>query len=100
MGKVKIMERLKTMYDIDPSVYQIFKHGEKTFDLGGGRIVETFLLRGHSNGGTVFLLKPDMMLFTGDAISPGPRRKRELRSAEAFNKFTEDINKLVDQHQG
>lgn len=58
--------------------------------------METFLLRGHSNGGTVFLLKPDMMLFTGDAISPGPRRKSELRSAEAFNNFTMDINNLVN----
>jgi glyoxylase-like metal-dependent hydrolase (beta-lactamase superfamily II) len=96
IGEGEDMNRLKTMYEIDPSIYQIFKHGEKTFDLGGGRIVETFLLRGHSNGGTVFLLKPEMMLFTGDAISPGPRRKRELRTAEALNKFTEDINKLVD----
>jgi glyoxylase-like metal-dependent hydrolase (beta-lactamase superfamily II) len=97
VGEGEDLGRLKTMYEIDPSIYQIFKHGEKTFDLGGGRIVETYLLRGHSNGGTVFLLKPDMMLFTGDAISPGPRRKRELRTAEAFNKFSEDINKLVDQ---
>jgi glyoxylase-like metal-dependent hydrolase (beta-lactamase superfamily II) len=96
IGEGEDMERLKTMHNIDPSVYQVFKQGEKTFDLGGGRIVETFLVRGHSNGETVFLLKPDMMLFTGDAISPGPRRKRELRSAEAFHQFTEDINKLVD----
>ncbi len=97
IGEGEDMERLKTMYGIDPSIYKIFKQGEKTFDLGGGRIVETFLLRGHSNGGTVFLLKPDMMLFTGDAISPGPRRKRELRSAEAFNNFTVDINNLVNK---
>jgi len=97
IGEGEDMNRLKTMYDIDPSVYKIFKQGQKTFDLGGDRIVETFLVRGHSNGGTVYLLKPDMMLFTGDAIGPGPRRKRELRTAEAFNLFTEDINKLVTQ---
>jgi len=96
IGEGEDMERLKTMHGIDPSIYRIFKQGEKTFDLGGGRIAETFLLRGHSNGGTVILLKPDMMLFTGDAISPGPRRKRELRSAEAFNNFTADINNLVN----
>ncbi|MEI6048683.1 MAG: MBL fold metallo-hydrolase [Bacteroidota bacterium] len=96
IGEGEDIERLKTMHGIDPSIYNIFKQGEKTFDLGGGRIVESFLLRGHSNGGTVFLLKPDMMLFTGDAISPGPRRKRELRSAEAFNNFTVDINNLVN----
>ena len=95
IGQGEDMERLRTMHGIDPSVYQVFKQGEKTFDLGGGRIIETFLVRGHSSGETVFLLKPDMMLFTGDAISPGPRRKRELRSAEAFNQFREDINKLV-----
>jgi len=96
IGEGEDMERLKTMHGLDPSIYKIFKQGEKTFDLGGGRIVESFLLRGHSNGGTVFLLKPDMMLFTGDAISPGPRRKRELRSAEAFNSFKIDINNLVN----
>lgn len=96
IGEGEDMERLKNMHGIDPSVYKIFKQSLKTFDLGGGRIVKTFLLRGHSNGGTVFLLKPDMMLFTGDAISPGPRRKRELRSAEAFNNFTVDINNLVN----
>jgi len=96
IGEGEDMERLKTMHGIDPSIFKIFKQGEKTFDLGGGRIFQTFLLRGHSNGGTVFLLKPDMMLFTGDAISPGPRRKRELRSAEAFNNFTIDINNLVN----
>ena len=96
IGEGEDMERLKTMYGIDPSVFMIFKQGEKTFDLGGGRTVETFLLRGHSNGGTVFLIKPDVMLFTGDAISPGPRRKRELRSAEALNNFTVDINNFVN----
>ena len=96
IGVGEDMERLKTMHGIDPSIFRIFRQGEKRFDLGGGRIVESFLLRGHSNGGTVFLLKPDMMLFTGDAISPGPRRKRELRSAEAFNNFTVDINNLVN----
>ena len=95
IGEGEDMERLRTMHGIDPSFYSIFRQGEKRFDLGGGRIVETFLLRGHSNGGTVFLLKPDMMLFTGDAISPGPRRKRELRSAEALNNFTVDINNLI-----
>jgi len=97
IGEGEDMERLKTMYGIDPSVLMIFKQGEKTFDLGGGRTVETFLLRGHSNGGTVFLIKPDVMLFTGDAISPGPRRKRELRSAEALNNFTVDINNFVNK---
>jgi glyoxylase-like metal-dependent hydrolase (beta-lactamase superfamily II) len=96
IGEGEDMERLKTMHGIDPSIFRIFRQGEKRFDLGGGRVVETFLLRGHSNGGTVFLLKPDMMLFTGDAISPGPRRKRELRSAEAFNSFIIDINNLVN----
>jgi glyoxylase-like metal-dependent hydrolase (beta-lactamase superfamily II) len=96
VGEGENLEALRTQHNLDPSVFQTFRQGEKSFDLGGGRIVETFLLRGHSNGGTVFLLKPDMMLFTGDAISPGPRRKRELRSAEALSNFTADINQLVN----
>jgi len=42
--------------NIDPSVYTVFDHATKTFDLGGGRVVKPLLVRGHSNGCTAYLL--------------------------------------------
>ena len=81
-------------HNIDPAVYTTFDHSTKTFDLGGGRVVTPLLVRGHSNGGTVYLLAKEMMLFTGDAIGLGAGR--ELRSAEALKIFAEDTRKLVD----
>ncbi len=97
IGEGENLDALKSMHNLDPSsLYQTFKHGEKRFDLGGGRVVETFLVRGHSNGGTVFLLTPEMMLFTGDAFSPGPRKKRSLKSGESVILLAEDTQKLVD----
>ena len=44
---------------------------KKFFDLGDGRIVETFLVRGHSNGGTVFIIKKDLLVFSSDALGSG-----------------------------
>ncbi len=59
---------LQTQHNLDPAVYTLFAAGTKTFDLGGGRTVETIPVRAHSNGGTVYLLKKDGLLM-GDASS-------------------------------
>ena len=80
--------------DIDPSVYTVFDHATKTFDLGGGRVVRPLLVRGHSNGCTAYLLASDTMLFTGDSIGIGAGRS--LRSAESLRLFAEDTQKLVE----
>ena len=66
----------------------------KTFDLGGGRVVKPLLVRGHSNGCTVYLLPSEMMLFTGDALGIGAGRS--LRTAASLKVFAEDTQKLVD----
>ncbi len=58
-GEGEDLNALKTQHNLDPSLYKVFKHGKKSFDLGDGRIVETFLVRGHSNGGTVYLIRKD-----------------------------------------
>jgi glyoxylase-like metal-dependent hydrolase (beta-lactamase superfamily II) len=84
----------KTQHNIDPSVYTRFTTGKQSFDLGGGRIVDTILVRGHSNGGTVYLLKKDMVLFTGDALGSG--FGQAFGSVERLKMVAEDAQKLVD----
>jgi len=79
---------------VDISVYKRFTPGEKTFDLGGGRIIETFLVRGHSNGGTVYILKKDKVLFTGDALGSG--LGQAFRSVQSLKNVAEDSQRLVD----
>jgi glyoxylase-like metal-dependent hydrolase (beta-lactamase superfamily II) len=78
----------------DPSVFTVFDHAAKSFDLGGGRVVKPLLIRGHSNGCTAYLLAKDLMLFTGDSIGIGAGRS--LRSAASLKLFAEDTRKLVD----
>lgn len=78
---------------IDPSVFTVFDHATKTFDLGGGRVVKPLLIRGHSNGCTSYLLARDLLIFTGDSIGIGAGRS--LRSAESLRVFAEDTQKLV-----
>lgn len=81
---------IKTQHNIDPTVFTLFTAGDKSFDLGGGRVVYTFLLRGHTNGGTVFLLKKDGLVFTGDALIPAIGKDERLKLT------AEDLQKLVD----
>jgi glyoxylase-like metal-dependent hydrolase (beta-lactamase superfamily II) len=93
-GDGENLTMLTTQFNLDPSIYKTFKHGEKKFDLGDGRIVETLLLRGHSNGGTVYILKKDGMIFTLDAYGNGVGQT--FSAAANFNIFLEDSQKLTD----
>jgi glyoxylase-like metal-dependent hydrolase (beta-lactamase superfamily II) len=93
-GEGEDREQMQRQFKLDPSVYTLFKHGQKSFDLGGGRIVETFLLRGHTNGGTVYLLKKDGMLITGDCFGNG--EGLGMSSGERLKNFAEDTQKLAD----
>jgi glyoxylase-like metal-dependent hydrolase (beta-lactamase superfamily II) len=88
------LSRPQKEHKIDPGVYTVFDHAKKTFDLGGGRAVKPLLVRGHSNGGTVYLLTKDMMLFTGDCIGLGAGRS--IGTAASLKVFAEDTQKLVD----
>ena len=40
-------------------------------DLGGETIIETYTLPGHTPGSTLFLLKDENFVFTGDAVGSG-----------------------------
>jgi glyoxylase-like metal-dependent hydrolase (beta-lactamase superfamily II) len=93
-GEGEDLNALKTQYNLDPSIYQVFTHGKKTFDLGEGRIVETFLVRGHSNGGTVYIIKKDGLVFSGDALGSG--FGQAFANVEKLKMVAEDSQKLVD----
>jgi glyoxylase-like metal-dependent hydrolase (beta-lactamase superfamily II) len=79
--------------NVDSSTFTRFVSGQKFFDLGGGRIVHTFLIRGHTQGSTVFLLDKDMMLFTGDALGSGFGQGFR---ANQIQTLADDTQKLVD----
>jgi glyoxylase-like metal-dependent hydrolase (beta-lactamase superfamily II) len=84
---------LKTQLKLDTSLYQFFKHGEKSFDLGG-RVVNTFLVKGHTNGGTVYILRKEGMLFTGDCFGNG--EGLGMGRPETIKNFAVDSQRLVD----
>ncbi len=78
-----------------PSVdYTLFTPGEKTFDLGGGRIVETLSIQGHTDDGTVYILKKDGMIFTGDTMGSG--FGLAFRTAIELKRCAEGTRRLVD----
>jgi glyoxylase-like metal-dependent hydrolase (beta-lactamase superfamily II)/S-formylglutathione hydrolase FrmB len=93
-GEGEDMNALKTQHNLDPAIYQVFTQGKKSFDLGNGRIVETFLVRGHSNGGTVFIIKKDMLIFSGDALGSG--FGQAFPTIEKLKQVAEDSQKLVE----
>jgi glyoxylase-like metal-dependent hydrolase (beta-lactamase superfamily II) len=93
-GEGEDVSMLKTQLNLDTSLYQLFRHGEKTFDLGGGRIVETFLLRGHTNGGTVYIMRKEGLLFTGDCFGNG--EGLGMGRPETIKDFAVDGQRIVD----
>jgi glyoxylase-like metal-dependent hydrolase (beta-lactamase superfamily II)/S-formylglutathione hydrolase FrmB len=93
-GDGEDLKAMKTQHNLDPEIYKVFTHGKKTFDLGDGRIVETFLVRGHSNGGTVYIIKKDMLVFSGDALGSG--FGQAFPTIEKLRQVAEDSQKLVE----
>ena len=94
MPKGEDLQMPKMQHVIDPSVYTVFDQQTKTFDLGGGRMVTPLLVRGHSNGCSVYLLPSESMLFTGDCIGIGAGRS--LWDAQSLKVWAEDTERLVD----
>jgi glyoxylase-like metal-dependent hydrolase (beta-lactamase superfamily II) len=93
MPKGEDLNAPKTQHKINPAVYTVFDQETKTFDLGGDRVVKPLLVRGHSNGCSVYLLPSEMMLFSGDCLGVGAGRS--LRNAEALKEWADDTQKLV-----
>jgi glyoxylase-like metal-dependent hydrolase (beta-lactamase superfamily II)/S-formylglutathione hydrolase FrmB len=93
-GQGEDLNSLKTQHALNPEIFQLFTQGGKSFDLGGGRIVETFPVRGHSNGGTVYMIKKDMIVFSGDALGSG--FGQAFPTIEKLKQVAEDSQKLVE----
>jgi glyoxylase-like metal-dependent hydrolase (beta-lactamase superfamily II)/S-formylglutathione hydrolase FrmB len=93
-GQGEDLNALKTQHALNPEIYQVFTQGSKSFDLGGGRIVETFPVRGHSNGGTVYIMKKDMIVFSGDALGSG--FGQAFPTIEKLRQVADDSQKLVE----
>ena len=83
----------KVQYNLDPAVYTRFAPG-KEFDLGGGRIVKALSVKGHSDGSSVYLLAPDMYLFTGDSLGSG--FGQAFPTIPRLKMFAEESRQLVD----
>ncbi len=94
VGEGEDLGVLTTQHGVDPSAYRVFTQGQKSFDLGGGHVVDTFRVRGHSNGGTVFLVKKDSLVFSGDALGSG--FGQAFGTVEKLKQVAEDSQKLVD----
>ena len=93
-GEGEDLNALKTQHNLDPSLFRTFKPGSTSFDLGGGHVVETFPVRGHSNGGTVYLLKKDSLVFSGDALGSG--FGQAFGTVERLKQVAEDSQNLVN----
>lgn len=93
-GEGENLRSITDQHNIDSTIYKPFIHGQKTFDLGDGQIIETFRVRGHSNGGTVFIDKKNLLVFSGDALGSG--FGQAFRSVEILKMFAEDSRNLVD----
>ena len=93
-GEGEDLNALKTQHNLDPSIFRTFKPGSTSFDLGGGHVVETFPVRGHSNGGTVYLLKKDSLVFSGDALGSG--FGQAFGTVERLKQVAEDSQNLVN----
>ena len=69
-------------------------HGTTFFDLGGGVFVDTQRVRGHSNGGVIFLERRYALVFTGDAYASG--LGLSVSNTAFFNVLEPDTKDLVD----
>ena len=93
-GEGEDLGMLKTEFNLPPTTYTTFKSGEKTFDLGGGRVVETFLVNGHTNGCTVYILHREGMVFTGDCYGNG--EGLGAASGDRIKMFAQSSQKFAD----
>src|SRR5581483_7343504 len=92
VSELETLAGLKRETGEDPSVYKRFKPGEKVFDLGGGRVIQTFYSRGHTPGSTTYLYKKEGLVFIGDAWSVG--WGIALSSVEQVKEFASDSQKV------
>ena len=93
-GEGEDLTVLKTEFNLPLTTYTLFKPGEKTFELGSGRIVETFLVNGHTNGCTVYIMQKEGMVFTGDCYGNG--EGLGAASGDMIRTFAQSSQKFED----
>lgn len=76
-----------------PATTMTFSEGA-TLDLGGGFVINSFEVPGHSPHSTIFFLRGKDLVFTGDAIGSG--NGVWLFSPESFLAYKNSIDRLVD----
>lgn len=64
-----------------------------SFDLGGGMLINTMEIPGHTDHSTIFFLKSKNMVFTGDAIGSGSGVW--LFNKESFYTYIKSIDALI-----
>ncbi len=80
--------------DIFPAQRTVFFEPGASMDLGGGVIVDTFTLPGHTPGSTIFLLRGRNVVFTGDALGSG--NGLWLLNFESFGNYADSFRSLLD----
>ena len=64
-----------------------------TLDLGGGFVVESFELPGHTNHSMLYFLKEKNLVFTGDGLGSG--NGVWIFSYDGFNQYRSSVDKLI-----
>ena len=68
--------------------------GQPSLDLGGGWIVDSLEIPGHTNHSTSYFLRGKHLVFTGDGIGSG--NGVWIFSAEGFAQYRRSIDRLID----
>ena len=79
--------------DIFPTQRTTFFKQNESIDLGGGFVINTLEVPGHTEHSTVFFLKDKNFVFTGDAVGSG--RGVWLFDAESFPVYKNSIDNLI-----
>jgi glyoxylase-like metal-dependent hydrolase (beta-lactamase superfamily II) len=79
--------------DIFPTGRTGFFYENESLDLGGGTLVKTMEVPGHTAHSTIFFLEGRDLVFTGDAIGSGSGVW--LFNEESFYIYRESINRLI-----
>ncbi len=66
---------------------------QASLDLGGGVVIDALKLPGHTNHSTVYFLRGENMVFTGDAIGSGGGVW--IFSADGFAQYRRSIDELI-----
>ncbi len=79
--------------DIFPAERTDFFQENATLDLGGDYLITTKEVPGHTNHGTIFFLKDQNLVFTGDALGSGSGVW--LFNYDSFISYTNSIDNLI-----